>query len=943
VGTKNQTTTATTQLPGYVNDAYKALISRGQDVASTAYTPYTGGFTPDQQQAFENIRSMWGASDPSFSAASDAFGRSMVPTYDTVSQYMSPYMDEVVSKAMANMQEQNAQQQQQVVGDAIAKGAMGGNRVGVAQAELARQQKLADNQAIANLYQQGYQGALGAAQADKSAAQAAGQGFAGLGATQMQTNLAQAASQLGAGTQQQQFDYQQYLNKLAFPYQQTGWLASLVGGLGSTAGGTTKQTTPQGNIFSQLLGAGLGIASLFKDGGAVKSPLDVDMAREPVRIMRPNPFGFWGDYDAAPALEKGRDDRLWMPLNPVEFDADARGRPKLAVGGVPFANDNGDFPSYASGFGSLPFANDNGDFGGYIPKAVAIGGGRGNFPTIQQPAQQEDVLSKYGSTLKEGASNIKGWLSPQVRDTINPRTGLTGIFAHGGVVGRRGYAAGGRPTPAEVEALYEGIILPEGGLVGAPVLPERVRNLPIVDAANPLNGDRLGLDVDTTLPPRGEDPYLGVGDGEMPYAPLPERPVPNVPGGNLPGQVIYGRGDQFVTNPRDDGYSRNGFEALQSLFAGKGLNLAPDANFGLAKAGAAMAASKSPFFLQGVGEGTSAGLDAWKEYQAMERDNAKARAEIGQKGEELAQQALKTGADVAYTGANTLATDTATQRDRFDYKYTPLGVQVTDKITGMPGPIYPYGSMLPTGEIAERPKGQPGLFATEAPGGHVDPRLMTEAGAGQALGQADAVIKTQQVEAAAAQNTQQLLQEMKHNLAKLPPEGIMTPGKDFKERADFAKGINTYLQVFGMQPYFPEGEIAAAEDLNKLTNRLGFDLSRMLGSNEAASVVMTGIESVPGGANSREGANRIIAGLEAANKRRIDLYHFTQDWAAKNAGSIYGAEEYFNRANPPELYALSSYVPLQAMEYLRAHPEFAEAFNQKYGDGRDVARFVLGQ
>jgi hypothetical protein len=117
----------------------------------------------------------------------------------------------------------------------------------------------------------------------------------------------------------------------------------------------------------------------------------------------------------------------------------------------------------------------------------------------------------------------------------------------------------------------------------------------------------------------------------------------------------------------------------------------------------------------------------------------------------------------------------------------------------------------------------------------------------------------------------------------------------------------------------------------------------MLGSNEAASVVMTGIESVPGGANSRAGGERIIAGLEAANKRRIDLYHFLQNWAAKNSGSILNAEEYFNRQNPPELYAISSYVPVDDMEFLRQNPDTAADFNAEYGDGKNIARFILGR
>lgn len=880
MGTKNQTSTATTQLPGYINDAYKSLIGNAQGVAATPFNPYTGGFTQDQQTAFQNIGSLWGSSAPAFSAANDAFGRSMVPTYDTVGQYMSPYMDQVVSSAMANMEEQNAQQQQQVIGNAIAKGATGGNRVGVAQAELARQQKLADNKAIADLYQQGYGTALSAAQADKAAAQAAGQGYTGLGQASMQTGLAQAASQLGAGTQQQQFDYQQYLNAQAFPYQQMGWLGSLIGGLGSTAGGTTTQKVPQGNIFSQLLGAGLGVASLFKDGGVVKAD-----------------------------------------------------KPHLAVGGVPYANDNSNWPSYAAGFGSMPFANDNGNFGSYIPK-VAIAGGRGNFPTIQQPQQQDDYLSKYGSTMKEGASNIKGWLSPSVTDTINPRTGMTAIFADGGVVGRRGYAAGGRPTEEDIASFYEGILLPgpAGGIVGSPAMPPRTgKALPsdveTIDTVNALDNRYLGLGVpDNTLPPRGEDPYMAVGGDGPTYEPIPERIAPVIPGGNAPGEVIYGQGEQFRTNPINDGYSKNAGDAFGSFFAGNGFNVAPDVRQGLLSAGLGMMASKSPFFLQGVGEGGLAGVQAWKDYQAMERENAQARAGIGQRGEELAQQAELLGANIANIAAGTARTDVGALTDRWLYERTPGGMMVTDKTTNSPPIFYPWGGVLPDGTV-------------------VDPRLMAPETAGIAVGETNRALESAAPAASAAQSSNMMLAEVEHNLATLPQSGLLTPGTDFNTRLAWAQGINTAFRLAGAEPPISEKEVAAGEDLGKLTTRMGFELSNTLGSDNAASIVMSSIGAVPNGALSPEGNAKIINALRMANQRKIDYYEFIQDYSARHQGSLLGAEAAFNRQNPPESYAYAAVVPRDAVSILLSDPspEAIAEFNAAFGHGTDVAKFYLGR
>ncbi len=235
------------------------------------------------------------------------------------------------------------------------------------------------------------------------------------------------------------------------------------------------------------------------------------------------------------------------------------------------------------------------------------------------------------------------------------------------------------------------------------------------------------------------------------------------------------------------------------------------------------------------------------------------------------------------------------------------------------------------------------LFSTEAPAGlQMDPLLMTPETMHIPLAQVQQAQEVARTDAQASVQTQQLLADMKHSLAQLPDEGWASPGTDFPERIGLMKGANTYAQVLGLNPLFSEKEIAAGENLNKLTTRLGFDLSRMLGSGEAASVIESGIAAVPGGANSKDGAAVIIASLEAANRRRIDYYNFLQNWAGKYA-SVSGADEYFNAVNPPELYALSAFVPTEAMEFLRENPSAATAFNEKYGGGKDVAKYVLGE
>jgi muramidase (phage lysozyme) len=149
-----------------------------------------------------------------------------------LNQYMSPFLGNVVQQTMAAQAQQNAQQRNALTGNAIRSGAFGGDRAGIAQANLAYQQNLANQQTLANLLQGGYGQALGAFQqqqgvnlaadqANRAALQQTGQALAGIGqqqfgmgatASQQQAALGQALAGLYgqqaqglAGLGQQQF------------------------------------------------------------------------------------------------------------------------------------------------------------------------------------------------------------------------------------------------------------------------------------------------------------------------------------------------------------------------------------------------------------------------------------------------------------------------------------------------------------------------------------------------------------------------------------------------------------------------------------------------------------------------------------------------------------------------------------------------------------------
>jgi hypothetical protein len=220
-----------------------------------------------------------------------------------INKYMSPYINNVANAAMQNINETNAQQQQQVLGNAISKGAFGGDRAGIAQAQLARQQNLANNATLANIYNTGYGTALGEANVQQTAANqnqlynrqlanAAAAQFQNLGTTSQNAQLQQLQAQynMGAAMQGQRQNelsagYQQYLNANQSPYNQLNWYANLISGAPAALGGQTVATIPQPNTVSQLGGlattlAGTSFGGLFggnttgatgaKRGGAIR-------------------------------------------------------------------------------------------------------------------------------------------------------------------------------------------------------------------------------------------------------------------------------------------------------------------------------------------------------------------------------------------------------------------------------------------------------------------------------------------------------------------------------------------------------------------------------------------------------------------------------------------------------------------------------------------------
>ena len=331
-GIYNQTYT-----PAAQTDIFNAM-RRAQDVSQLPFQPYLGqtvaGFAPSEIAAMRGIYGLQGYYEPYGQQATTLLGQAQayanpndprlqqilgaqIPTFSqqAVQQYYSPYQKNVIDATMANIAQENLRQQNDLTARAIQQGGFGGDRTGIARAELNRLQNLQNAQTLSQLQNQGYAQALGAFQqqqdfarqkqaqdfaqysaARNAAIQAAQQGAYSLGQLGLQGQQAgmqgiQALMGVGQmeralGQAQLEDQFKRYMTAMGYPWETAQWLASIVGSLGPQAGGTTSgvsfggssQQTPGPSQISSIAGlATSGLGALlklfpgagFKDGGRV--------------------------------------------------------------------------------------------------------------------------------------------------------------------------------------------------------------------------------------------------------------------------------------------------------------------------------------------------------------------------------------------------------------------------------------------------------------------------------------------------------------------------------------------------------------------------------------------------------------------------------------------------------------------------------------------------
>ena len=238
-------------------DAARAFDVRKQNLAGLA--PQVAGQDALQQQAQSLAQSGVGSYQPFLQGAQAATGP------QAYQQFMSPYQSQVMDASLAEFDRNSAMQQQRISDQAVASGAFGGGREGVAQAEYMKGSDMNRAQLQAGLLNQGFQQSQQAAQQQFNNQQGLAQLVPGLQGTDISRlgslgALNQAQTQAG-------LDATREANRAAAfqPQEQLQNYGNLVTGImgGMQGSGTATTNVPNPTPLQTALGAGTTLAGIY--------------------------------------------------------------------------------------------------------------------------------------------------------------------------------------------------------------------------------------------------------------------------------------------------------------------------------------------------------------------------------------------------------------------------------------------------------------------------------------------------------------------------------------------------------------------------------------------------------------------------------------------------------------------------------------------------------
>ena len=262
MSTQTVNTTTTTRLAPFQEQFLKDIFTQAQnlkDVQQPFAPQQVAGFSGAQQAAMGLGMAGIGSYQPFIQAAQS------YASPQGAAQFFNPFENQVVQQTLQDIGREGQIQQNKLAGNAVASGAFGGSRFGVAQAETARNTMEQQARAAGQLRQQGF------SQAQQAAQQAAQlQGALGAQAQQLGQRDVQQLFGIGSlqqGMQQRLLDTarQNALAQQALPFQQLGFMSDIFRGV------PTMQTTFQAQQGQapkpDMLTTGIGLLGAGLSGG----------------------------------------------------------------------------------------------------------------------------------------------------------------------------------------------------------------------------------------------------------------------------------------------------------------------------------------------------------------------------------------------------------------------------------------------------------------------------------------------------------------------------------------------------------------------------------------------------------------------------------------------------------------------------------------------------
>lgn len=287
--TVTQQATIPEELKPFVTDVLEKARAIQERREVEGYVPFSGPriaeFAPEQTQAFEQIKGLVGQGQQYFDPAARLTAASaFAPTAPQVSQFMNPYLQNVVDIQQREARRAGDIERQRLGAQAVGAGGFGGSRQAILEAEQSRnlQQQLGDIQARG--LAAAYEDAQARLQQQRERERLAGAQFATLGqvAPGQAFRELSALEAIGAQRQQQQqqaldIAQQEYEIARTFPERTLQDYQSIIRGYAAPIPASTVQrsqtTTPAPSFLQQAAGLGglaLGAASAFKkEGGLV--------------------------------------------------------------------------------------------------------------------------------------------------------------------------------------------------------------------------------------------------------------------------------------------------------------------------------------------------------------------------------------------------------------------------------------------------------------------------------------------------------------------------------------------------------------------------------------------------------------------------------------------------------------------------------------------------